>query len=280
MKKLSLIGKKFNRLTVIDYAGILNQHTRWVCVCDCGNKRIVLGFQLTTGQVKSCGCSKKELISKANFRHGQSYKTSEYVTWVNIKTRCYNKKVNDPDYLGKGIKVCDRWLDKKNGFINFICDMGKKPTSSHSIERNNSNGNYEPNNCRWATVKEQVRNKSNNNWITYNDRRMILQDWANYFGVHQANLTNSLKSKSIKDVYEFYYKKYNGVFPNGDKVKNIATPNYNKPKPIIATKIGLPILIESKSIREMSRITQLHHHIIELSILNNKPYKDWAFKYL
>jgi len=211
MKKLDIVGNRYNRLKVLSQAPVRNQKTYWNCTCDCGNHVTVWGSALTTGQTQSCGCLQKEMASKANKVHGVSNKTSEYRTWVNMKTRCYNENVADPDYFGKGIKVCDRWMDEKFGFVNFISDMGKKPSPLHSIERLESDKDYEPNNCKWGTEEEQVRNKRNNVWIEYGGKRMILTDWARCFGVDQANLAASLRVKSIEVVYDFYLKKHGSL---------------------------------------------------------------------
>lgn len=280
MNKLNLIGKTFNRLYVLSESQVVKGKSFWDCKCICGNKITVLGSALTTGQTQSCGCLQKERVRESRFKHGISNHSTEYMTWSNIKTRCYNTKVNEKHYLSKGIQVCDRWMDKRNGFINFISDMGKKPTPFHSIERKNSKGNYEPSNCKWATNEEQTRNKGNNIWFEYAGMRMILQDWANYFGVDQANLIVSLKTKSIEQVYLYYKNKYNGVFPKGKRKIKIKTENYNTPESLIAFKDGMSIVVESKSIREMSRKTNIHHSIIKQSISNCHPYKDWTFQRL
>lgn len=206
MKKLELIGIRFNRLIVISEAPVRLQKTYWNCLCDCGNKCKVWGSALKTGQTQSCGCLQKQRLSESVFKHGISNKTPEYRAWVNMKTRCYREIGNDyKDYGARGIRVCDRWL---NSFVNFLADMGKKPSKLHSIERNNTDGDYEPNNCCWAIEDVQVRNKRNNVWIEYKGERKILTDWARYFGVDQGNLAASLRVKSMETVYNYYLNKY------------------------------------------------------------------------
>jgi hypothetical protein len=128
---------------------------RFRCICDCGNIRSVNLTGLRNGSIKSCGC--KEIIYPHK-THGNT-NSVEYRTWADMKSRCYNTKVkNYKNYGGRGIIVCDRWL---NSFQNFLEDMGKRP-DGYTIDRINVDGNYEPNNVRWATWKEQQNNRRNN----------------------------------------------------------------------------------------------------------------------
>jgi hypothetical protein len=121
-------------------------------------------------------------------------------------TRCTNKNSSSyENYGGRGITVCDRWL---NSFELFFEDVGHRLSLKHSIERINTNGNYEPNNVKWATSREQSRNKRNNRWIEYNGKRMIITDWASYFGVHHMTIVHMIKLKGEQVAMEFFNKKY------------------------------------------------------------------------
>lgn len=127
----------------------------WVCRCDCGNETTVLACHLSSGKIKSCGCLSTEMTMERSRTHGQS-NTAEYGIWQAMMNRCYNKNVWAYRwYGGRGIKVCDRWLES---FENFFADMGARPPGL-TIDRINNDGNYSPDNCRWATRKMQVANQ-------------------------------------------------------------------------------------------------------------------------
>jgi hypothetical protein len=148
-------GKKFNKLTVLEFAGKINnkRHVFWSCKCDCGNIVTVRGDSLRLGATKSCGCFRGSIK-----KHGMAYSLT-YRSWINMKQRCSNKNnIGYSRYGGRGIKVCDRWLES---FENFLEDMGKRPNGM-SIDRIDNDDNYEPDNCKWSTSKEQSNNQTTN----------------------------------------------------------------------------------------------------------------------
>lgn len=186
-------GRKFNRLTVLGFAGSCNgKNVLWYCECSCGNVTKAHRRSLISGDTKSCGCLATNLRVKRLSTHGcakNGQNSTSYVTWKGIKQRCLN--ANDKAYVnygGRGIKVCDRWLR----FENFLEDMGDRP-KGFSIERIDNNGNYEPGNCRWATMKEQNNNKRNTSFVTYENERIGIGHVADLVGIGRGVLSGRLR---------------------------------------------------------------------------------------
>jgi hypothetical protein len=154
-----ITGQKFNLLTAEKLSHMRNGRSIWICRCDCGNKtEVSLGNLTSKRSTKSCGCLNHLKGEKSStYKHGKT-ETEEYIAYAHIKSRCYNKNNKKFKIYGeRGITVCERWLES---FENFYADMGPRPSTKHSIDRINVNGNYEPGNCRWANATIQARNQN------------------------------------------------------------------------------------------------------------------------
>jgi len=186
-----LTGKKFNRLTVITRADNTSSGmTCWVCKCDCGKQKIVAGKHLKSGKIKSCGCYNHDALIKRNTKHGLT-NTRLFRIWGNMKDRCYNpNKSNYCYYGGRGIVICEEWLDNFENFYNWAMSNGYK--SHLSIDRINSNGNYEPANCRWITQKEQNNNRRDNKIITFNGETHTISEWADKLKINKHSLATAI----------------------------------------------------------------------------------------
>ncbi len=158
----------------------------WVCICVCGTQKLIRQASLRDGSSTSCGCLAVSKAKVKNTKHGLS-ESPEYRTWKSIKQRCLNPKTRHyKDYGGRGIAVCDRWL---NSFEDFLADMGKKPSPKHEIDRYPDNdGNYGPGNCRWASRSQQMSNTRRVPLITANGLTLSSKEWADRTGLKQETI--------------------------------------------------------------------------------------------
>ena len=183
-KKLikDLVGQTFGELTVIKKSGHKGKNITWECKCNCGNLCIVSGGHLRSGHTKSCGCIRAETFKKMSTKHGK-YHTRLHDTWGNMKKRCYNPKYYEfDDYGGRGITVCDEWKNDFQVFYDWAMSHGYR--DDLTIERSDVDGSYSPDNCKWATKKEQANNKRNNIKITYKGKTQNLKQWTEELGLN------------------------------------------------------------------------------------------------
>ena len=188
-KFIDMTGQQFGRLTVIDQApNILIGRTSavaWRCLCACGNEVVKSARDLSGGNTKSCGCWRRD-FTRANQTHGRS-RDPVYHIWKAMRRRCAD--AGAPRYGGRGIEVCDRW---QHSFANFIADMGERPPGG-TVERIDNDGPYSPENCRWASRKEQGRNKANNYLITHDGRTHTISEWAEASGIPAYRIWERIK---------------------------------------------------------------------------------------
>lgn len=197
-----VVGDKFSKLTTIS---IGDDRKYFLCLCDCGEKKLVRRDHLKSGKTTSCGCVRNVLASErahvmheANITHGMSG-TRVHNIWFTMRQRCNNQK--NPHYKfygGRGIKICQRW----GVFENFLADMGE-PDTDMTIDRIDNNKGYEPTNCRWASRKEQMFNTSNNHYLEHNGIIKTVTEWALDLGVHRNTLNERIRSGwSVKNAIE------------------------------------------------------------------------------
>lgn len=182
---VDLTGQRFGRYTVIcrdsDQISQNGRHrVMWKCKCDCGNVKTVHAYSLTSGQVVSCGCYKSELKREKLKVHGGTH-TRLYKVWDGMKARCYNpNKTYYPIYGGRGISMCDEWHYSFEAFREWSLANGYN--DSLTIDRIDNDGNYCPENCRWATISQQNNNKSTSHYLTYKGETKTIMQWAEATG--------------------------------------------------------------------------------------------------
>jgi hypothetical protein len=194
--RVDYTGHVFGRLTVIEPLHAKNNRYSdvWICECSCKeeNKNTVrvLIASLKNGHTRSCGCLHREAVKAANTKHGMRH-SPEYKVWEGMKARCYNpNNKHYSDYGGRGITVCEEWQE----FAAFYRDMGSRPTSRHTLERNDNDGPYCKSNCKWATRKEQARNKRNNVYYEYKGERKLLGDWCRELNLKFETISTRLRA--------------------------------------------------------------------------------------
>ncbi len=195
-----LVGKQFERLTILSFWMGPRSTCMAECLCSCGKRHTCSIYNVMRGATKSCGCLGKEFRGKHLIKHGLRYNPA-YKYWKGMMQRCHNDKAQFYNYYGgRGIFVCDRWRfgeGGKSGVACFIDDMGDSIFENCSLERIDNNIGYSKGNCRWATMLEQSRNKTSNEWIHLPGESMILSDFCRIYSIQMDSITRMAKRKNI-----------------------------------------------------------------------------------
>ena len=199
-KIIDLISKRFGSLEVICRApNSRSGAARWHCLCDCGRQSTVWGSSLTRGNTRSCGCLAKAATALRSTTHGGTGDRLHKI-WRSMRNRCKFSCVNQYHrYGGRGISVCEEWVESFDAFRSWAMDNGYK--TELQIDRINNDGDYSPSNCRWVTVKEQANNRSTSHKIEYNGITKTLTEWAEHFGVNRGTLNWRVKHWGVKKAF-------------------------------------------------------------------------------
>lgn len=197
--KVDLTNKKFNRWSALRYVkSDKRNNALWLCVCDCGNEKLVSATRLMQGRSKSCGCLGKEVSSKLLKTHGMT-NTPEFRSWCGAKGRCLNKNNQAYHaYGGAGLKMCDDWVNSFQAFLEHIGPMPKDGIR-YSIDRIDNSVGYVPGNVRWATSKEQMNNRTCNVYHEINGQRLTIAQIADEYGILPSVLGRRSKTLPIEE---------------------------------------------------------------------------------
>lgn len=216
---IDLTGQHFGYWKVIERSESKKREpTKWLCECKCGTRKVVVGATLKNGTSKSCGCMRTELLTERAQTHGKS-KIRLYRIWARMIQRTTNK--NEPDYKyygGRGIAVCKEWRESFVVFEIWAKESGY--ADNLTIDRKDNSKNYQPDNCRWVTMKEQSRNTRRTHYLTYNGQTKSLTDWADEMQMSRSALDARINQRrwdvekalttEVKTVARPYYLTYNG----------------------------------------------------------------------
>lgn len=191
----NLLDQRFGRLVVVNF-GCYRKGAYWVCKCDCGGVSLVRGYSLEKGETTSCGCHRALVASRGNRRRGYELRRTYWgPVYDSMKQRCSNSNEDRyPDYGGRGIKVCDRWLYGDGEMVGIECfaaDMGERP-KDHTLERVDVNGPYSPDNCRWLHKRLQARNTRRTIWLSAFGQTKPMVAWAEEAGISEKTLSSRL----------------------------------------------------------------------------------------
>jgi hypothetical protein len=192
---IDLTGQTFGRLIVLarePRAKLSSGRiiSSWLCQCECGMQVVIQAIHLRSGHTTSCGCLHRQRVGERSTKHGGT-RMPEYRIWCHMRGRCMNPRdAKYPIYGARGITVDPSWL---HDFSQFLADMGRRPSPSHTLERRNNNGPYSAENCLWATPAQQSRNTRQNVFLTWDGITLCLTDWAHRLGINETTLRQRLR---------------------------------------------------------------------------------------
>ena len=188
-KPVDLTGQRFGYLTALNVDSCKNKNAMWVCRCDCGKIVSVESQKLRNGNTQSCGCKRGKIKIETSGTHGKT-KTRLYRIWHSMKSRCDYDFKGSERYHGRGIKVCDEWKDSFEAFYEWAAANGY--SDKLTIDRIDSNGNYEPSNCRWTDKLTQDNNRNSNKKIEINGECHTIAEWARISGVNYQTIRSRI----------------------------------------------------------------------------------------
>lgn len=186
-----MVGRRFGKLVAIAAMPTSKNRRMWTCLCDCGNTTVVLEANLKNGNTKSCGCLQKERTAannRARIRHDMSG-TPIYKVWLHIKDRCLNENNKDfKHYGGRGVSIDECWKSDFQAFYSYVSKLSHFGEKGYSLDRIDNNGDYAPNNVRWATTKEQGNNRRTNRKVEAFGEKHTVAEWSEMTGIKYRTL--------------------------------------------------------------------------------------------
>lgn len=202
--RIDLTGQRFGRLTVISYYGADKGQTKWNCICDCGNEHIAASRSLRHGDTRSCGCILRE-FNESQRTHGRQPRRLHRI-WSGMKCRCHDPNNKDfRNYGARGISVSEEWSGFE-AFRDWALSHGYR--DDLTLDRIDVNGNYSPENCRWATAEEQANNRTNNHKVSYKGETKNVSEWAKQYGIDASLFHAAIRrGKTIDEIVSKYSEK-------------------------------------------------------------------------
>jgi hypothetical protein len=224
-KFIDLTNKRFGRLVAVSKVSPkYGTAAFWKCICDCGKETIVISASLRSGMTTSCGCFNSESLSVRNRKHGFCHKEAIYEVWKTMRARCLNKNSKSyARYGGRGITVCEEWSDYQ---IFRIRAFENGYAKGLSIDRIDVNGNYCPENCRWADDFQQAVNTSRNIFATVSGVTKSLSEWERALGIYSGSLSKFIKKHNVRP--KEAVERYIGLRQGGSK--NMKRESYEMEK--------------------------------------------------